>query len=393
MSAIKMLFASIIFLSFFSSCNDKDPLSPEYTVHGEDGIFKLEENNGYVSVMTRNIYVGTDVDVILQAEDQTQIPVLVTQAFQTLANTNFPERAEALAKEIKKNKPHLIGLQEVSLIRLQSPGDYMEGGTTLAENVVWDYLEILLTTLKSMGLDYEVVAQNQNFDLEMPMLTKFEEPYDEFDDVRLTDFDVVLAKKGISISNVESKNYQVKAILEDLGIEFSRGFNAVTAEINGCKFRFVNTHLEDETILEVQKAQAFELRNYLENVDIPVILVGDFNSAPIDESSYQIITSGHDFKDTWLLNTRNDNPDGFTFGHDADLRNTEQKFSKRIDHIFVRNEKEGSKFRLLKHVTSNVTGDEYSDRTFTGLWPSDHGGVAAKLKFMFCKKNRCKLER
>ena len=388
-----MLFASIIFLSCLSSCNDKDPLSPEFAVAGEDGIIQLEKDNGYVSVMTRNIYVGTDVDVILQAQDQTQIPVLVAQAFQTLINTNFPERAEALAKEIKKNKPHLIGLQEVSLIRLQSPGDAVVGGSTPAEYVVWDYLEILMSTLKSMGLDYEVVAQNQNFDLEMPMLTKFEEPYDEFDDVRLTDYDVILAKKGISISNVESKNYQTKVILEELGIEFSRGFNAVTAKVNGCKIRFVNTHLEDETILEVQQAQAMELMSYLENVDIPIILVGDFNSAATAEASYKMITSGHDFLDTWLLNTRNDNPDGFTFGHDADLKNIEQKFSKRIDHVFVRNEKEGGKFRVLKHATSNVTGDEYSDRTSTGLWPSDHGGVAAKLKFMFCKKNRCRLER
>lgn len=390
MNAIKMLFASIILLSCLSSCNDKDPLSPEYEVAGEDGIFQLEKNNGYVSVMTRNIYVGTDVDVILQAQDPNQIPVLVAQAFQTLINTNFPERAEALAKEIKKNKPHLIGLQEVSLIRIQSPGDYMTGNSDQAEDVVWDYLEILMSTLKSMGLDYEVVAQNQNFDLEMPMLTKFEEPYDEFDDVRLTDYDVILAKKGISISAVESKNYETKVILEELGIEFSRGFNAVTAEVNGCKFRFVNTHLEDETILEVQQAQAMELMSYLENVDIPIILVGDFNSAATDEASYQMITSSHNFQDTWLLNKRNDNPDGFTFGHDADLKNTEQNFSKRIDHIFVRNEKVNSKFRILKHVTSNVTGDDYSDRTSSGLWPSDHGGVAAKLKFMFCKKNRCK---
>ena len=244
-----------------------------------------------------------------------------------------------------------------------------------------------------MGLDYEVVAKNQNFDLEMPMLTKFEEPYDEFDDVRLTDYDVVLAKKGVLISNSESINYQTKVILEDLGIEFSRGFNAVTAEVNGCQFRFVNTHLEDETILEVQQAQAVELMTYLENVDIPIILVGDFNSAATDEASYTMITSSYNFQDTWLLNQRNDNPDGFTFGHDADLKNTEQNFSKRIDHIFVRNEKVSNKFRILKHVTSNVTGDDYSDKTASGLWPSDHGGVAAKLKFMFCKKNRCKIER
>ena len=373
MFAIKMLFTSILFLSCLSSCNDKDPVSPE------DEIIQLEK----ISVMSRNVYVGTDVDVILQAQDPTQIPVLVAEAFQTLVSTNFPERAEALAKDIEEQDPHLIGLQEVSIIRKQSPGDAVIGGSTPAEDVVWDYLEILLTTLKSKGLDYEVVAKNQNFDLEMPMLTKFEEPYDEFDDVRLTDYDVILAKKGISISDVESKNYQTKVILEDLGIEFSRGFNAVTAEINDGKFRFVNTHLEDETILEVQKAQAMELMSYLENVDIPVILVGDFNSAATDEPSYKMITSDYDFQDTWLLNKDLSNLDGFTYGHDSDLRNETVAFTKRIDHVFVRDGKSSNNILELESVEAAVLGDEISDRTSSGLWSSDHGGVVAKLEFVY----------
>lgn len=373
MFAIKTLFTSILFFSCFLSCNNKDPVSPE------DEITQSEK----FSVMTRNVYVGTDVDIILQAQDPSQIPLLVAQAFQTLVSTDFPERAVALAKEIEEQDPHLIGLQEVSIIRKQSPGDAVVGGSTPAEDVVWDYLEILLAALNSKGLDYEVVAQNQNFDLEMPMLTKFEEPYDKFDDVRLTDYDVILAKKGISISDVESKNYQTKVILEDLGIEFSRGFNAVTAELNDVKFRFVNTHLEDETILEVQKAQAEELMGYLENVDIPVILVGDFNSAATDQPTYTMITSDYEFQDTWLLNKDLSNLDGFTYGHDSDLRNETVTFTKRIDHVFVRDGKYSNNILELESVEAAVLGDKISDRTSSGLWPSDHGGVAAQLEFVY----------
>ncbi len=331
MYSLKLFIFLLFLMSCLSSCNDKDPLSPELTV-AEDSLD--------ITVFTQNIYVGTDVDIILQAEDPNQIPILVAQAFGTLVNTNFPERAEALAKEIFEKKPHLIGLQEVSLIRIQSPGDAVVGGTTPAEEIVWDYLEILMATLSNLGLDYEVVAQNQNFDLEMPMITKFEEPY-EFDDIRLTDYDVILAKKGVLISDVESINYEAKVILADLGIEFSRGLNAVTAEVNGQAYRFVNTHLEDETILEVQKAQAEELMLYLNNVDLPVILVGDFNSAATDEATYQIITSDHNYQDAWLLNETNNDPNGFTYGNDSDLKNAEQNFWKRIDYIFVQDGKGG----------------------------------------------------
>ena len=111
-----------------------------------------------VKVMTRNIYVGTDVDVVLAAQNPEQVPVLVAQAFQTLLATNFQERAKALADEIKRNRPHLVGLQEVSLIRTQSPGDAVVGGTTPAETVLFDYLAILMDALKKRGLRYRVAG-------------------------------------------------------------------------------------------------------------------------------------------------------------------------------------------------------------------------------------------
>ncbi len=34
-------------------------------------------------------------------------------------------------------------------------------------------------------------------------------------------------------------------------------------------------------------------------------------------------------------------------------------------------------------VEAEVLGDEVEDKTASNLWASDHGGVAAKLTFMF----------
>ena len=180
----------VLFLSFilFFSCQQDQPLSPlnEKTSEINLSIDDIEcDDSLKVNVMTRNIYVGTDVDTVLAANDPNQIPGLVAYAFQMLLSTDFPERAKVLAKEIKRNKPDLIGLQEVSIIRTQSPGDAVIGGTVAAEDTLFNYLEILLAELQRQGMDYYVAGIIQNSDVELPMLTGVN-PF-TFDDVNLSD--------------------------------------------------------------------------------------------------------------------------------------------------------------------------------------------------------------
>ncbi len=370
-------------LIFIISCTDSDPLSPIDNSSNTASIEKINCNPGKVTVMTRNIYIGADVDKLLLAEDPSQIPEIVAELFHDMQATNFPKRAVALANEIKSMQPDLIGLQEVSLIRTQSPGDLIFGGSIPAETVLIDYLEVLLKTMSSMGLHYEAVAKNKNTDIELPMAIS----QTAFDDIRLTDYDVILAKKGIKVSNVVERNFKARLTIPEMGIEVPRGFSAVTAEVNGNKYRFVNTHLEDADqggpLVQIQLAQATELLLRLATVKIPVILVGDFNSAAPTEPTYRLVTLTKRYKDTWLLNTLSDNPEGFTYGHDADLLNLEPNFWKRIDYIFVRNEISLFGPRL-RQVTAEVLGDETTDKIEpSGLWPSDHGGVAAELNFTY----------
>jgi hypothetical protein len=338
-----------------------------------------------IRVMTRNVYVGADLDKVLAAEDPNDIPVLAAEAFQTLIDTNFPERAEAFAKEIKQADPHLIGLQEISTIYTQIPGDAVVGGTTPASDVAYDFLEILMATFNAYGLPYKVVGKIKNIDVEVPMVVN-PSPL-EFGDVRLIDYDVVLARKDVRTCKVLEKTYWASLPVPTFGIEINRGFVAVDATIGKTTIRFASTHLESlpphdspyyNSVLQLQKVQAQELVTLLKSQKKPVVAVGDFNTpAPYGET-YQYIQS-EGFMDIWTRNLLNDNPDGFTSNHDANLCNEIVDLDERIDLIFVRNKAGYSHHQVFGPVYAYVVGDEPQDRTTNGLWPSDHAGVVACL--------------
>ncbi len=380
-----LLTTSFAILIMLGSCSKQTPVSADLNAPVKTTLQKSADvlsGSGMLTVMTRNLYVGTDVDVILSATNPNDIPILAARAFQDLQNTNFPERAMALAKEIFEAKPHLVGLQEVSLFRIQTPGDAVYGGTVPAEQVYQDFLQILVDALESYGLEYEVAGIIQNADVELPMLTG-QNPL-TFSDIRLTDHDVVLARKDVQVADVVTKNYMVKLTVPDAGIEIPRGFVALTATIDGKSYRFADTHLEpawNEDALKIQMAQAQELLMHMMPVkNMPVILAGDFNSqAPYGET-YRMVTTANKYTDAWMRNECDDNPDGFTYGHDADLLNEEPAFWERIDFIFVKNRLPGQRGPVFGPFYGTVVGDEVQDKTPSGLWPSDHGGVVVWMK-------------
>ncbi len=383
MNYIRRILSALLLTLLIVSCKEELPVDPQSPLETST-TSKLFNSNETVTVMTRNIYVGTDVDVILGAENPEEIPILVAQAFQTLIETNFPERAGKLAEEVLQASPHLIGLQEVSLIRTQYPGDAVFGGTVPAEDVLMDYLEIFNLTLQAYGLDYQVVGVVENSDVEMPMVSNLD-PL-EFTDIRLTDYDVILARNDVIVRNVKTGNFRAKLTFPEIGIKIPRGYVRSTVEIDNQLYEFVNTHLEPADFggeaLRVQIKQAKELMAMLAPVKIPVILVGDFNSAAPSGESYQKISGTHKYVDVWIKNQLINNPNGYTFGHDADLQNADPNFWERIDYIFVRDRKPYHKRTILDGVEAYVVGDDVGDKTPSGLWPSDHGGVVATFKFV-----------
>lgn len=343
---------------------------------------------GVLKVMTRNIYVGGDVDIVIEAEDPQMIPFLVAEVYAMVQQTNFYERAVSLAREIKLTRPHLIGLQEISTIYRQSPGDqlnYMLGideppTSASEEDIVYNYLDILLNALSEAGMDYRPVAIGQNADVEMPMATMVVgDQLAAYDDIRLIDFDVILARHDVQIVGeplVVPYSVILQVPPEDPQLIVPRGFVSVVASIGNQTLRFVSTHLEAPLEAEpIRFAQAMELRTWFENETLPVIIVGDFNAPAPTNGTYQSMIEGG-YQDAWLENPHSHHWDGLTFGHDPDLLNPVPDFTERLDFIFHRSNQPQTTIKTGPVV---VLGDEEYNRTASGLWPSDHGGVVAKL--------------
>ncbi len=335
-----------------------------------------------VIAMTRNLYLGAPIDPILSAPSPEAIPGLVTEGWLGIQATNFPERARAIADEIAASRPHLVGLQEVSQFRIQSPGDFLAGNPTSATAFVLDYLSILLEELDARGLSYRAVATTTNADIELPMVSGFtDEGAPLFDDLRLTDREVILARADVEVANVQVENFSTNLAVPVGGgapITVLRGWAAVDATIRGRTVRFVSTHLETKSFAPIQEAQAAELLQVLSDEDLPVILVGDFNSAADGSTtqSYGTVTDAG-FVDVWGQVAPN--APGHTCCMESDLLNETASLDRRIDLIFARDAFTIVEQRIVGAVDGEVVGEEPADRAPSGLWPSDHAGVVAEL--------------
>ncbi len=346
-------------LSVIAAC-DHEPAAPPITARQVSG------HGSGITVMSRNMYVGGNVDPIIAATDPTQVPFLVAAAFQELMATKYAVRAQLMADEIALTRPHLVGLQEVSLIRIQSPGDLVVGGTSPAETVVLDFLPVLLDALADRGLDYQVVAQIENTDVEVPMITS---ATPTFDDVRLTDYDALLARGDVRTSSVVEQNFVQTLPVPGTPIEVRRGFVAVDARVNGVTYRVVSTHLES-AVEVVQQLQAAELVQYLASETRPVIALGDFNSdAETGGTTYQLLL-GAGYSDAWR--SRDGGPtQALTCCHASDLSNTTAALRSRIDLVLTRNMRSTA-------VLADVVGDDPVERR-EGVWASDHAGVVVRF--------------
>jgi hypothetical protein len=360
-------------------------------------VYKLE-------VMTQNLYVGADVFRVFEGAPCGPLQSIY-EIFETVQATSFPERAEAIADIVMREKPHVIGLQEVSLIRSQFPSD---GATIIdfdnmtfrflpnAEDVVYDYLQLLTDALAARGLNYAVVddATSWNADIEFPMAS--------FDggcnitsipsDLRLTDRDVILVRGDLLTNNAQAANFSLNLPVEidvgqplPLAFEFTRGFGQVDVTVGQHSYRFVNTHLEvgDDTdpaspINIVQFVQAAELIGAVTATSMPLVVTGDFNSSPnpLDPRPAYGLMTGTGYLDLW--NVRQGPFDhGFTCCQDEALRNAVSALDERVDLAFTFLPAGAE----LMPIQSSVVGDSDFEKSASGLWPSDHAGVVSTLKF------------
>lgn len=356
MNSIKIVLVLFGILLSLSGCEKiTPPMLPEVST----------PETGPLTVMTYNVYVGASAESLLSVENPLQIPIEVANMYNNIIAANFPGRATVIAKSMKESQPHLIGLQEISLIRRQSPGDRIAGGLVPAEEVVIDFLKILMGALQAEGLNYQVAGKVENMDIEMPMFTDT-----GIADVRLTDYDVILSRSDIVVSRPMSTNYTSVFTIEDFGLTAKRGYAAVDATVSGVTYRVVNTHLEP-VAEENRVAQAQELVDTLQDETLPIILLGDFNTLAPDGTAYQLLLSAG-YVDVWQMDSEGT---GNTCCQAPELQNATSELYERIDQIFVRN------LELPTQILTYTIGDTLSERLPSGLWPSDHAGVVAHLAF------------
>jgi endonuclease/exonuclease/phosphatase family metal-dependent hydrolase len=349
-----------------------------------------------VRVMTRNLYLGADIFRVVEAAmnpvpnpDGLDVPRAVAEVFRIMQATNFYDRAESIADEIAMTTPDVIGIQEASTYYVQTPSDFPLGNPVAASEVFIDFYTVLNAALEARGLNYQAFAV-AHADIEMPMV----DPASPIglSDVRLVDHDMILVKKKLAASLVAADNYQTNLRMDIAGVPvvFNRGYLVVDVAIKHHTYRFVNTHLEIRGApgSPFRFFQAVQMHELLSTVAAltqddprPVIMVGDFNSAPDDVPGtavdyyppyQQALDAG--FLDAWLEQRRYD--EGYTSGFDEFVSDPTAQLTSRIDHVFLDGGNEA-----IERVKAMVVGDEVADMTPNGLWPSDHAGVVARIKF------------
>jgi endonuclease/exonuclease/phosphatase family metal-dependent hydrolase len=327
--------------------------------------------DGVVRVMTRNLYLGSSLEGLLNARSLPELIAAAAQVTQNITDSKPDERAAAVAREIVKNHVDLVGLQEATIVRtgpLQLPPINLE--TFLpATGVVSDGLKLLLLALDNLGEHYSVVAIVPGFDAQLPIPPPLSTPPGF--DARLTTQIAMVARSDLRLSNRQVQGFLANRTYPTAGgpVPNPRGWASVDVEKNGRKFRFATTHLETQN--PVQFPQAHDLINGAGNTTLPVVFVGDFNVTADSTADptflvYQKFLKAN-FMDAWPPNRP-----GLTCCQAANLRNPTSLLTHRLDLVLFRG--------AIQVLDIHLVGNKSSDRTPSGLWPSDHAGVVATLR-------------
>ena len=264
-------------------------------------------------VMSENIYLGADAVPVVRAAllgRRAAIVRQVTQLWQDVRATNFPERADAIARQIINHRADFVALQEVALFRTGIP-DGLDGNYSAAEQIELDYLQILLDVLACYGTPYTPVAVTVEADLELPGFVIPPSPCGPglLRDIRFTDRLAILVRSELLGTAVQVRNPQGgrfhARVTFPIGfsgdkIKAYRGWNAVDVDWGESSFRLINMCLETNPFPLTQTRQAQELLHGPACTELSVILVGDSNSDAnriFSPAYHRLIRSG--YRDAW----------------------------------------------------------------------------------------------
>ncbi|WP_143447709.1 endonuclease/exonuclease/phosphatase family protein [Kineosporia sp. R_H_3] len=320
-----------------------------------------------LTVMTRNLYLGSSLTPALTATDTPAFLGAVARIYGTALFTSFPTRAGAIADEVAASRPDLVGLQEVSRWVTSGPGV----PPTL------DFLTELQSALAARGLHYTVasVAENANIG-PVPLVTPCGSTVVGACLVTLQDRDVILVnadRKGLTWSSARSGRYVAQQSFQPpvpgaAPVSFSRGWTTIEGRLHGVRFHFANTHLETEDFPAVQEAQAAEFLAGPALGRGADIATGDFNSAADGSTTTSYAQLTKRFRDAWRVNR---GAPGLTCCQNETLTNPVSQLRSRIDLVLARSG--------ARAVSAKVVGAT-PFQAAPPFWASDHAGVVAVIE-------------
>src|SRR5262249_40252595 len=266
---------------------------------------------------------------------------------QEVLTTKPAERAAAMAAEIAQQRPDFVALHEAWKL-------------TVEGNVKMDLLQSLLDALQALGQPYAVIGTVTNSNVKVPTPLGLSE---------LTDRGAILMRTDANIffTNVQSPHFTIPIITPlppPLPPLISNpGYVSVDALVRGLAFRFLSVHLIPPHDTRLAHAQELLPLVTQDKTKLPLVFGGDFNTAADDRIYPALIGAG--LTDAWKGGPA-------TCCQDPSLLNAQSTLEVRIDLILLRG--------ALAVEDINLIGNKQTDRTPSGLWPSDHAGIVATLE-------------
>jgi endonuclease/exonuclease/phosphatase family protein len=342
-------------------------VAPDASARSDDG--------KKVTFMTQNLYLGADLAPAVGAIISGDVDAILTEVGGVWANvqaTDFPTRAIAIADEVKAKKPDFLALQEAALWSVGAPLDPAD-----ADTVVYDFVQILLDALAARGMRYDVVAIADEFEAEATGYVP-DSLYGVLD-IRIKLRDALLVKHGgdMKITNASGHPFETNLVFDTPFGPISSTYGWVQADVQMGRreFRVIGTHF-DADVPPIREIQAGEILAGPCDTDLPLVVMGDFNSDGNGGPTSAAYDLFHDagFGDAWV----DEHPDelGLTYGQeptltDADWPSTTTEPIERVDFVLYLGE--------FTSTYADRVGEETGDR-IDGLWPSDHAGLAATLR-------------
>jgi endonuclease/exonuclease/phosphatase family metal-dependent hydrolase len=342
-----------------------------------------------LDVYTQNLFLGGDTGPLFSLDLTNPAAIgdviQATSAFWAQVQaSNISERVAEFVNEIEERRPDVVAFQEA----VGYATGYLNPQTGVFTPTAPgpDLLASVLAEISSRGLPYSVAVTQPTSGLALPFAPPTAQGLPA---LGVQDRVVMLTRDDLQVTTTDRGLYQARIPLGP--VQIVRGWVRVTIDREGTPYHFVATHLEtqgqnaQDPIRQVHNGQAAELQGaVLAALQGNVVLMGDLNSdaaadpsAPSYTPTYGNLVAGG-FTDVWDVAPRRRSDSGVTCCQvDGPAPRTPDE---RIDFVLFRSDTPArGRGHHRGQFRAEVLGTDQADRTASGLWPSDHGGIAASI--------------